>query len=214
MEHRPLNSVFLETVRCTPANSKRPPIRLNAGPPAPIFPHRIVYGGNFIQLLLAFKAWRTQLYGDNRELTLSLKKRPSEIKDMGIHLMTKSSGEPQQWKVTHFANVGASEEFIQQVMMEMPLLVDAGTIYEPQRQKVKDAIGAISIDGLIPAFTRLKQIRTSLQQELPELDRRQLYEDFTIAVWRAYKDRMPEALKLMGFNMGFLFQNDQNFEKG
>lgn len=82
--------------------------------------------------------------------------------------------------------------------------------YEPQRQKVKDAIGAISVDGLIPAITRLKQIKTSPQQELPELDRRQLYEDSTIAVWRAYKDRMPEALKLMGFNMGFLFQNDQN----
>ncbi len=133
---------------------------------------------------------------------------------MGVHTIRNTGGEPNTWEVERFANISASEEFMQQVMMEMPRLVDAGTIYEPLRQKVLDAIGAISIDGLMPAFSRLKQIRLSPQQKLPELDRKQLYEDFTLALWRGYKDRMQDALLLLGFHMGFLFENDVKFEKG
>jgi hypothetical protein len=133
---------------------------------------------------------------------------------MGVHLISDSSGEPSSWKLTHFANISASEEFLIQLVMEMPELVDALTIYEPARQSLKEAILAISIDGLMPAFEHLKTIRASVSQKLLELNRKQLYETFTILLWRSYKDLMQRAAKLIEPEIGFLFQDDLKFEKG
>jgi len=82
---------------------------------------------------------------------------------------------PKQWGFRIFANIGFSEEFVQQLMDEMPTLVDAGTIPEPRRQQVKDAIRAISFEGLMPAFEHLKRIRASVKESIPELNRKQPY---------------------------------------
>ena len=133
---------------------------------------------------------------------------------MGIHIINDSTGEPVKWKIKHFANISGSEEFVAQLMMEMPELIDAGTIYEPERQKLKEAIAEICVEGLMPAFEHLKSIRTSTAQKLPELNRKQLYETFTIVLWRAYKDLMQTAAKMMEPEIGFLFQPDAKFESG
>jgi len=133
---------------------------------------------------------------------------------MGIHVISDSTGEPVNWKIKRFANISGSEEFVTQLMMEMPELVDAGTIYEPERQKLKEAIAQICTDGLMPAFEHLKSIRASKVQNLPELNRKQLYETFTIVLWRAYKDLMQTATKMMEPEFGFLFQPDAKFESG
>lgn len=106
---------------------------------------------------------------------------------MGIHVISDPTGEPVNWKVTHFANVSGSEKFLMQLAMEMPMLVDAAMIYEPEREKLKEAVLAISIEGLMPAFEDLKKIRALPMQKIPELSRRQLYEDFTVVLWRAYR---------------------------
>jgi hypothetical protein len=66
----------------------------------------------------------------------------------------------------------------------------------------------------MPAFEHLKSIRALTAQTLPELNRKQLYESFTIVLWRAYKDLMQAAAKLMEPEFGFLFQSDANFESG
>jgi hypothetical protein len=107
-------------------------------------------------------------------------------KPMGVHVISDSTGEPASWKIKHFANISGSEEFVAQLMMEAPELVDAGTISEPDRQKLKEAIAIICIDGLMPAFEHLRSIRASSAQKLPELNRKQLFESFTIVLWRAY----------------------------
>jgi hypothetical protein len=133
---------------------------------------------------------------------------------MGLYVISDSTGEPANWKITHFANISASEEFVAQLMMEMPELEDAGTISEPERQKLKEAIAIICIDGLMPAFEHLRSIRASAAQKLPELNRKQLYELFTIVLWRAYKDLMQTAAKLVEPEFGFLFQPDAKFEAG
>jgi len=129
-------------------------------------------------------------------------------------MTSDSGGEPSSWKITHFANISGSEEFLVQLVMEMPEIVDASTIYEPERQMLKEAILAISVDGLMPAFEDLKKIKASVSQKIPELNRRQLYETFAIELWRSYKDLMQRAAKLMEPEIGFLFQEDSNFEKG
>ncbi|MGA2725333.1 MAG: hypothetical protein ABSG79_23350 [Bryobacteraceae bacterium] len=133
---------------------------------------------------------------------------------MGIYTIKDTGGEPNTWKVTHFANISGSEEFLIQLVVEMPELVDASVIYEPERQRLKEAIAAIPVDGLMPAFEDLKRIRASVNQEIPELNRRQLYETFTVALWRSYKDLMQRAAKLLEPEIGFLFQEDSKFEAG
>ena len=42
----------------------------------------------------------------------------------------------------------------------------------------------------------------------------QMYEDFYGKLWRAYKEYMQRGVKAMGFDIGFLFQKDAQFEKG
>ena len=133
---------------------------------------------------------------------------------MAIHSTNDSGGPPSGWKIQLFANISGSEPFVVQVAIQMTELVDASMIPEAKRDELREAILAITFDGLMPAFEHLKQIRASARENVPELNRRQNYEDFTISLWRAYKDLMPRAVKLMGFDIGFLFQNDTIFEKG
>jgi hypothetical protein len=121
--------------------------------------------------------------------------------------------EPHKWKVEHLADVGTSEEFVKQ-MSDLSLLVDAGTIFEPKRQEVKEAIETILVDGLIPAFLELRQIRASVGQTLPLMSRFQLYEDLARKVWKSYKSLTETAARAMGFKIGFLFDDEKKFRVG
>jgi hypothetical protein len=49
---------------------------------------------------------------------------------------------------------------------------------------------------------------------LPLLNRNQLYEDFTRVLWHGYKNLLPKATLAIGYDIGFLFQDDVKFEKG
>lgn len=134
---------------------------------------------------------------------------------MGFHRITDTTGEPINWCITHFANISASEAFIAQLVMEMPELVDMSAIYGEERDKLKEAILIVSFEGLMPAFENLKKIRASVGQQMPELNRRQLFEDFEGRLWHAHKDLMQKAAKRMEPEIGFLFQRqDTQFEAG
>lgn len=78
----------------------------------------------------------------------------------------------------------------------------------------EEAILIVSVEGLMPAFEHLKKIRASVGQKIPELNRKQLFEDFERVLWHAYKDLMQKAAKLMEAEIGFLFQRDTQFEEG
>jgi hypothetical protein len=121
---------------------------------------------------------------------------------------------PSQWKVVHFADIGAEEEFVQQLIMEMAELIGGTTIPDPRREEVKHAIMTISTEGLFPAFEHVKRIRASVKAQMPVLNRKQLYEDFTRVLWHGYKDLMQRAAVLMGAKIGFLFDTAAKFEKG
>jgi hypothetical protein len=143
-------------------------------------------------------------------------------KDQALHLLAgsrvlsvKDNGkEPNQWQVMHFADIGTGEEFVEVFSGELPELLDASDIHGNKLQGTKDAIMDILMEGLMPAFNHLRSIRRSTVFPLPELDRRSLYENFARVLWHAYKDLMPKAAKLLGFDLGFLFQKDTAFEKG
>jgi len=145
------------------------------------------------------------------------------VKDDSLHFVrdgqvwsvnAEEGKEPNQWQVVHFANVGTSEEFIETFSGEFLELVDASHIHGAERDAVKNAIMTVLTEGLMPAFEHLRQIRASVTTSLPELNRRQLYEDFARVLWHAYKDLFPKAARLLGFEIGFLFTEDADFEKG
>jgi hypothetical protein len=133
---------------------------------------------------------------------------------MGVYKATKTKGlEPHKWPIVKVADVGADEPFVQAILDLLPI-VDAGTIWEPERQEVKEAITSILMDGLMPAFLELQRIRASLGQDMPLMNRLQPYEDFSRKLWKSYKDLMEKAARLMGFKIGFLFDNEKKFGEG
>jgi len=145
------------------------------------------------------------------------------VKDETLHLVrgedvwsvkAEQGKEPNEWKMVHFANVGTSEEFIETFSGEILELVDGSLIFGEERESVKNAITTIVVEGLMPAFEHLKKIRASVATPLPELNRRQFYEDFARSLWHAYKDLFPKATLLLGFEIGFLFKQDAQFENG
>lgn len=136
------------------------------------------------------------------------------IQDSGVWSTKDNGKEPNEWNTVHFANIGTSEEFVEEFSGELLELVDASAIFGTDREAVKSAIMTILIEGLMPAFEHLRKIRQSMSAPIPELNRRQLYEDFARVLWHAYKDLMPKAVLLLGFDIGFLFKKDAKFEKG
>jgi hypothetical protein len=129
-----------------------------------------------------------------------------------------TGGEPNTWKITLFANIPGNEPFLMQIIAELPELVDASMIFATEsealkkREELKESICAICIEGLMPAFEQLKSIRASVGATMPELNRKLLHENFTLALWRSYKSLMQPAAKMMDAEIGFLFQDDTKFE--
>lgn len=97
---------------------------------------------------------------------------------------------------------------------ELNDVIDASLIFEPQGQLVKDAIGLLELESLIPAFLELQKIRRFVNQELPLVDRLQPYEDLARKLWKSYKVMMVDAAAQIGANIGFLFQKSDAFEAG
>jgi hypothetical protein len=121
---------------------------------------------------------------------------------------------PAQWEVEHFADVSATEEFVQQLMLEMSEILGGTTFSEAEKENVKHAIMTISTEGLLPAFEHLKRIRSSVAQQLPVLNRRQHYEDFSRVLWHSYKDLTQTAVSVMGKKVGFIWEDNPKFEAG
>jgi hypothetical protein len=125
----------------------------------------------------------------------------------------KEGEEPYKWKVIKVADIGGDEEFTKQ-MLELSTVLEAGMIEGTQREEVKHALVSILIDGLMPAFLKLEEIRASVGQAMPLMNREQLYEDFARKLWKAYRELMQVALDLMGHKIGFLFKGEKEFREG
>jgi hypothetical protein len=132
----------------------------------------------------------------------------------GLWSVTDNGKEPSEWKVIPFATVGTSEEFIEFFSGELLELVDASNIHGADRDALKESIMTILTEGLMRAFEHLRKIRSSVVSAVPELNRKQHYEDFAGVLWKAYKDLMPKTALLLGFDIGFQFQKSALFEKG
>jgi hypothetical protein len=133
---------------------------------------------------------------------------------MSIRKMTKVDGlTPNKWTVVKVADIGANEEFVSD-MLEIDRLVGATMIFDQQRKDLTEAVTAILIEGLCPAFLELQQIRASVGRDMPLMNRQQLYEDLARKLWKSYKELLEKAARCLDFKIGFLFDNDKKFEEG
>ena len=113
-----------------------------------------------------------------------------------------------------FSDVGMGELFMSRLFHFQDHILN-GLFGTKNTKEVKDAIFQVIFDGLEPAFRSLRELRKKLiDEKIPEKEKRQLIENIYSYLTIAFKDRFQEVAKLMGYDTGFLFQNDKNFEVG
>ena len=134
--------------------------------------------------------------------------------DSGLHTFKDNGKEPRDWDRALFSGTPGDRAFMDFFFDEIHELVDTSTIDGEDRQALRDAIMVMVTEGFLPASEDLRAIRTYKDQQIPVLNRKKHYDDFANSLWRGYKDRMPKVTELLGYNIGFLFQADDNFKAG
>jgi len=92
-------------------------------------------------------------------------------------IVPKPGEEPHEWRSEKFEEINGDEMFIRHVT-ELHTIVDATLIVDQQRDDVKSAVTSILLNGLMPAFAELQNIRASHRRPLPLMNQRELYHDF------------------------------------
>lgn len=136
------------------------------------------------------------------------------LTESSIVVTHDNSKEPNEWPKEVFSDVGTNDEFVRQFADEFMELMGATSIVNPRLQEVKDAFMEVLIEGLIPAYLNLRQIRAVSWRRIPVIERRQQFENFSGALWRAYKTLMPKATILLGFDLGYLFMKPASYKSG
>jgi hypothetical protein len=92
--------------------------------------------------------------------------------------------------------------------------VNAVPVFAPHREAFQLALGETHA-ALGMAFNDLREItRLAADTDVPALDRTKAYENLYAHLWQAYKDRFQKLMRALGYDVGFLFQKDEAFEKG
>ena len=129
-------------------------------------------------------------------------------------VVTHNNGEePNKWPQQHFSDVGTDNAFVRELAVDFRVLLHGSSISGTRREAVESALMAVLVEGLLPAFGHLQDIENSSRQTAL-IKQMQQVEDFTSALWRAYKTLFPKLTLLLGFDIGFLFVETVNFEKG
>ena len=135
--------------------------------------------------------------------------------EQGLYTFKNNGKEPSEWDQAHFSAAPADRPFVDFFFEEIQDLVNSSTIDNEDRQELCDAIMVMVTEGFLPAYEDLRGIRAYKDDKrIPVLNRRKKYDDFARALWHGYKDLMPKVVNLLGYNIGFLFQRDENFKTG
>ena len=123
--------------------------------------------------------------------------------------------EPHKWKTQRYADVGTSEPFLVRIVVGLPEILGGTKFGDKNKDAIQTAIVDIGSDCLTQAFMALLEFRKAANDpDAAILSKTKPFDDMCKWLWTAYKDRMVTATKLMGYDIGFLFQDDKKFEKG
>jgi hypothetical protein len=116
------------------------------------------------------------------------------------------------FEFSNFADVGTSEPFLARIALGLAEILD--TTYYDKRNEIKAGI-IETMNSLLSAFLSLRQLRgIADDRSAPLMTKVKHFDDMCGSLWTAYKDRMQNVTRLMGYNIGFLFEEDKKFEKG
>jgi hypothetical protein len=115
-----------------------------------------------------------------------------------------------EFTIDHYADFGSGEPWVARTFLGLNDIV-AATKWTTETT-VRDALGDV-FETLADAFTDLLELRTFEGRDIPVTKRRSAYSAFYRHLWTAYKDRFPIVATALGYDIGFLFQKDKDFEK-
>jgi hypothetical protein len=118
-----------------------------------------------------------------------------------------------EFKVEYYANFGTGEPWVARIVLGLKELVYAVPSFGATREAFMNELGEV-FESLGMAFEELRDLRKLTAEDAPALDITRVYASLYGYLWQAYKDRFQAATKALGLDIGFLFQNDANFEKG
>ena len=111
-----------------------------------------------------------------------------------------------------YANVGTQEPFTA-AFLGLTDLLNAARFDAAKHTEIKNIIMEIYMDCLLPGFLSLRKIHQP-DADAGLADDFKNYDDLYRYLVRALKDRTQAAAKAIGYEIGFLFQQDAAFEKG
>lgn len=117
-------------------------------------------------------------------------------------------------KMEKVANVGANEPFMVRIVMGLSEILEATDFRN--KEEIKEAIREMFMNGLLPAYAHLQEIKDIEQgrRERLIIDLNKGYFGFYDRLWAAYGDRMPKVAKELGYeDIGFIFTKDESFER-
>jgi hypothetical protein len=113
--------------------------------------------------------------------------------------------------IEEYARFGTGEPWVARLMFGLPELVYAVPAFGSTRDDFRAKLGEV-FESLGMAFEALRDLRARTTSGVAALDVERAYESFYGHVWRAYKDRFQTAMRVLGLDIGFLFQKDAKFE--
>lgn len=141
------------------------------------------------------------------------RKRKNQSKPKGKMLMGQmpNGNLPPGFTLKLAANFGTEEPFVVHVWIQCKdILKYMDTLNDDEADFRFDRI----VEQLDIARVHLSRIEGKSFHQLPTFDQQAEYVAFYNSIWWAYKDRFQLFMKELGFNIGFLFQDDKKFEAG
>ncbi len=109
------------------------------------------------------------------------------------------------------ANFGTEEPFVVRVWIQTKEILKF--IDLPNNDEIDFRCDRV-IEQLDIARVHLGRIENKKFNQHPTFDQQAEYVAFYNSIWWAYKDRFQLFMKELGFDIGFIFQDDKKFEKG
>lgn len=118
---------------------------------------------------------------------------------------------PPGFKLQLAANFGTEEAFVVRAWIQIKdILKHMNPVNADESDFRLDRV----VEQLNIARIHLGRIEDKAFHQQPTFDQQAEYVAFYNSVWWAYKDRFQLFMKELGFDIGFLFQNDKKFEAG
>jgi hypothetical protein len=120
---------------------------------------------------------------------------------------------PNQWQKVNFSDFGVSEPFVSRLAIGLAQILQATTL--TNREAIESAIIELAMQSVGHAFLALRELRKIANDpNVPDLTKTKTADEIYKCLWAAYKDRLQTATTQIGFDIGFLYQNDAKFGTG